>query len=197
MKKLYLIIVFGCLLGFYSLATYAGMGESVEGRVATVTLSHLSGIDFDSARADFAYPDTTNWYVSCKLTPYNLSDSGQISGTVDLDSNGLHLVKIAYYERGATDTSGFVGGNWLHKSSPWSIDEADSIMAFIIRTDSLNALAGIHPGYKFDNDLATDIDTSYVISLDNTDTMWTIYYYHIGGPSGGTPDSTIPVSGAP
>jgi hypothetical protein len=124
MKNLIVII----LIGILSYGLVFGYGSSITTKDAVITFDHTSNCD--SARAVFCYPDTSNRYDSVKLSPCLLSDSSLLSGVVDLDSTGGHLVLIRYYEEGAGAISGQLIGIWLNYDDTLSMKTMmDSNMA--------------------------------------------------------------------
>ena len=108
MKKLCLLLML-----IPRLSWAGNFGSSIEGKDANVSFTHTSAID--SAHFIFAYPDTTNWYDSVFTYPVAWGSSKIMNGAgLDLDSVGVHVVKIRYYSGGAV--VGHVVGTWLHET---------------------------------------------------------------------------------
>lgn len=108
MKKLCLLLML-----IPSLAWAGNFGSSIEGKDANVSFTHTSAID--SAHFIFGYPDTTNWYDSVFTYPVAWGSSKIMNGAgLDLDSIGVHVVKIRYYSGGAV--AGHTVGTWSHET---------------------------------------------------------------------------------
>lgn len=112
MKKLFL--KFHWLLILLPVLAWAGnFGSSIEGKDANVSFVHTSAID--SAHFVFAYPDTSNWYDSVFTYPVAWGSNKLLNGAgLDLDSVGVHIVKIRYYSGGSI--AGHTAGVWLHET---------------------------------------------------------------------------------
>ncbi|GAG03880.1 unnamed protein product, partial [marine sediment metagenome] len=108
MKKLFWLLIL-----LPALAWGGNYGSSIEGKDANVTFVHTSVVD--SAHMVFGYPDTTNWYDSMFTYPVAWGSSKIMNGAgLDLDSIGLHVVKVRYYSGGAV--AGHTAGVWLHEA---------------------------------------------------------------------------------
>lgn len=176
----YMLITFGLVLLLLWVvcavqdATAENYGTSIEDKGGFLTFQHE--VALDSAHAIFGYPDNTNWYDTTKLLPaLTLSDDSTVVGAaIDLDSIGIHPVRIIYFEKAAADTSGIDFGTCLNDYS--------------VQFHGL--LAGYMPGAKSIEDEQTNIDTLWLYGADGTTKIGYMALYHTGGPAGGNPDST-------
>ena len=149
-------------------------GQSLEHQGGYITFQHES--ELDSAWAVFSYPDAGNFYDSVKLLPSaDLSDDGTVVGaSTDLDSIGIHSVRVIYWEAGTSpgDTSGIDVGIWLHDYSSWF----------------LGMLGGYMPGSGSREIEGTEYDR--LVILFGSDSTLETRFFHPGGPAGRDPDSS-------
>lgn len=178
-QRWFIVILIGLFViaGLVLLCTSAkagNFGRSIEDKDGFISFQHE--VAMDSAHAIFGYPDTTNWYDTTKLLPATTfsDDSTVVGATIDLDSIGVHIVRLIYFEKGAGDTSGVDFGTWLNDYS--------------VHFHGL--LAGYMPGAKSIEVETTNLDTLWLYDADGTTKIGYMAFFHTGGPAGGNPDST-------
>lgn len=153
-------------------AEAGNFGRSIEHRDGFISFQHE--VAMDSAVVWFSYPVDSSWYDTTKLLPdLTFSDDSTVVGSrIDLDSIGIHGVRIMYYEKGAADTSGVDFGTWLNDYSNWF----------------LGMLGGYMPGSGSREVEGTNYDR--LIILFAGDSTLETRFYHVGGPAGADPDSS-------
>lgn len=141
MKKLFLLLIL-----LPALAWGGDYGSSIDGETASVTLNHTASCD--SGRVWYGYPDTTNWYVSYKLTSAGWDNTVLLNSSVSLDSLGTHIVRLSYWETGAGSVSGYLVGIWEHNDTKAAaacgegIGDNTTIIYVLNSADSTTGISG-------------------------------------------------------
>lgn len=165
MKRLFLLLIL-----LPALAWAGNYGSSIEGKDANVSFVHTSAID--SAHFVFAYPDTSNWYDSVFTYPVAWGSSKIMNGAgLDLDSIGVHVVKVRYYSGGSV--VGHTAGVWLHKNIEVDADTLAKIRDYTHAVqESINAHAPHGDDWASVGaggvDLSDEVDSLLVALYDRT-----------------------------